>query len=211
MNTFVALDFETTNRYPSSVYSIGLVFVEDSQITDTYYRLIKPYPNFYNYFNTLIHGIARSDRDSLGGVVSCVVKGVSAGIGNPIFNKLSSRLAAAMMSIPSAKGFDYGAGFEAAAMRGSEHNDIFVADSDGISTATNRSGGIQGGISNGEDIYFRVAFKPVASIGKQQQTVDTHGNARTIEIRGRHDVCIVPRVVPVVESLAALVILDLML
>ncbi len=191
MNTFVALDFETTNRYPSSVYSIGLVFVEDSQITDTYYRLIKPYPNFYNYFNTLIHGIARSDRDSLGGVVSCVVKGVSAGIGNPIFNKLSSRLAAAM--------------------RGSEHNDIFVADSDGIRTATNLSGGIQGGISNGEDIYFRVAFKPVASIGKQQQTVDTHGNARTIEIRGRHDVCIVPRVVPVVESLAALVVLDLML
>ncbi len=155
--------------------------------------------------------LARSDRDSLGGVVSCVVKGVSAGIGNPIFNKLSSRLAAAMMSIPSAKGFDYGAGFEAAAMRGSEHNDIFVADSDGIRTATNRSGGIQGGISNGEDIYFRVAFKPVASIGKRQQTVDTHGNARTIEVRGRHDVCIVPRVVPVVESLAALVVLDFML
>ena len=152
--------------------------------------------------------LARSDRDSLGGVVSCVVKGMSAGIGNPIFNKLSSRLAAAMMSIPSAKGFDYGAGFEAAAMRGSEHNDIFIADSDGIRTATNRSGGIQGGISNGEDIYFRVAFKPVATLMQSQPALDSQGNIVEMQGKGRHDPCVVPRAVPIVEAMTAMVLLD---
>lgn len=154
---------------------------------------------------------AQADNDSLGGVVTCIVTSVPYGVGNPIFDKLSSRLAAAMLSIPSSKGFDYGKGFDASSMRGSEHNDLFVNDHGKLRPATNRSGGIQGGISNGEDIYFRVAFKPVSSIGKPQQTVDIHGNNRTIAIGGRHDVCIVPRVLPVVESLAALVILDLML
>lgn len=155
--------------------------------------------------------LAQAEKDSLGGVVTCIVTGVPYGVGNPVFDKLSSRLAAAMLSIPSAKGFDYGAGFEAASMRGSEHNDPFIDDNGKIRPVTNRSGGIQGGISNGEDIYFRVAFKPVSSIGKPQQTVDIYGNTRTVEIGGRHDICIVPRVLPVVESLAAMVILDFML
>lgn len=154
---------------------------------------------------------AQRDGDSLGGVVCCIVSGVPAGrVGNPIFDKLSSRLAAAMLTIPSAKGFDYGDGFELAAMRGSAANDIFTNRGGSVRTATNHSGGIQGGISNGEDIMFRVAFKPVPSIGRPQQTVDIHGAERTIEIRGRHDVCIVPRVLPVVEALAALVVLDMM-
>ncbi|SFG60312.1 chorismate synthase [Prevotella sp. KH2C16] len=150
----------------------------------------------------------KADGDTVGGTVTCVVKGCPAGLGEPEFDKLHARLGAAMLSINAAKGFEYGEGFRSAALRGSEMNDPFVSTDGRIHTATNHSGGIQGGISNGEDIYFRVAFKPVATLLREQQTVDTDGNAVTLKARGRHDPCVVPRAVPVVEAMAAMVILD---
>lgn len=146
--------------------------------------------------------------DTVGGIVTCVVKGVPAGIGAPLYNKLSSSLAAAMLSINAAKGFDYGEGFESVTGRASMQNDIFYDDNGAINTRTNRSGGIQGGISNGQDIYFRVAFKPVATILHEQPTVGVDGKDTIISARGRHDPCVVPRAVPVVEAMAALTILD---
>ncbi|MBQ2421524.1 MAG: chorismate synthase [Flavobacteriales bacterium] len=147
----------------------------------------------------------RAAGDSVGGVVTCVVKGVPVGLGEPIFDRLEARLAAAMMSIPASKGFEVGSGFAGSVMRGSEHNDIFV---EGGRTATNRSGGIQGGISNGMDIYFRVAFKAVATIMKEQETIDVDGRKTTLKARGRHDPCVVPRAVPVVEAMTALTLAD---
>ena len=146
--------------------------------------------------------------DTIGGIVTCVAKGVPAGIGAPLYNKLSSALAAAMLTINAAKGFDYGDGFSSVTGRGSMQNDIFYNNDGTIDTRSNHSGGIQGGISNGQDIYFRVAFKPVATILREQPTVDTNGNDTTISARGRHDPCVVPRAVPVVEAMAALTILD---
>ena len=146
--------------------------------------------------------------DTVGGVVTCVVKGVPVGLGEPLYNKLSSSLASAMLSINAAKGFEYGNGFAAAAGRGSQQNDIFYNNGDGIATRTNNSGGIQGGISNGNDIYFRVAFKPVATLLVEQPTVTTDGSETLLQARGRHDPCVVPRAVPVVEAMAALVLLD---
>ncbi|MDE6484625.1 MAG: chorismate synthase [Duncaniella sp.] len=151
---------------------------------------------------------ARAAGDSLGGIVACTISGVPAGVGEPVFGKLQSRLASAMLSIPAAKGFDYGMGFAGAAARGSEVIDPFLPD---FSTAANHSGGIQGGISNGADIYFRVAFKPVATMMRPIDTVDRHGNPVTVQPRGRHDVCVVPRAVVVVESMAALTMLDAIL
>lgn len=156
--------------------------------------------------------MVKSDGDSIGGVITCVIKGVKPGAGQPLFDKLQSRLAAAMMSIPAAKGFDYGMGFEGCTNRGSEMNDRFVRLADNsITTATNHSGGIQGGISNGNDIYFRVAFKPVATLLRTIDTLDDHGNEITLETRGRHDPCVLPRAVPVVEAMAAMTILDALL
>jgi chorismate synthase len=152
-----------------------------------------------------------AEGDSTGGVISCVCRGIPAGWGEPAFDKLEALLAQTMMSIPAAKGFEVGAGFAAASMRGSEHNDLFVRKENGIGTLTNRSGGIQGGISNGEPIYFRIAFKPTATIGREQVTVDYKGNAATLKPAGRHDPCVVPRAVPVVESMAALVLADMAL
>ena len=146
--------------------------------------------------------------DTIGGVVTCVAKGVPAGIGAPLYNKLSSSLAHAMLTINAAKGFDYGDGFASVTGRGSQQNDIFYNDNGSINTRTNHSGGIQGGISNGQDIYFRVAFKPVATILCEQPTVGVDGEDTTISARGRHDPCVVPRAVPVVEAMAALTILD---
>lgn len=146
--------------------------------------------------------------DTVGGVVTCVVKGAPAGLGEPLYDKLSARLAQAMLSINAAKGFEYGNGFAAAAGRGSQQNDIFCNKDGRITTLTNNSGGIQGGISNGEDIYFRVAFKPVATILMEQPTINSAGESTVIAARGRHDPCVVPRAVPVVEAMAALVILD---
>lgn len=150
-----------------------------------------------------------ADGDTLGGIIECVVHGAPAGLGEPVYGKLHARLAAAMMSIPSVHGFEYGDGFEMAAKHGSEVMDTFEKRADGsIGTVTNHSGGIQGGISNGEDIVMRVAFKPVPTLMRDIPTVDLDGNPVTLPPRGRHDVCVVPRAVPVVEAMAALVILD---
>jgi chorismate synthase len=152
---------------------------------------------------------AKKERDSVGGMVTCVCRGVPAGWGEPVFDKLHALLAHAMLSIPAARGFDCGAGFASAAMRGSEHNDAFVARPDGgLATATNRSGGIQGGISNGMPVVFRVAFKPAPTIARPQATSDYEGRAVTLETGGRHDPCVVIRAVPVVEAMAALVLAD---
>jgi chorismate synthase len=158
----------------------------------------------------LISGTARA-ADSVGGIVSCVCRKIPTGLGEPVFDKLDAVLAQAMLSIPAAKGFDIGSGFSAAAMRGSAHNDPFVKKGNRLGTRTNHSGGVQGGISNGEPIVFRVAFKPTATIGKPQETVDYDGNPVTLSGKGRHDPCVVPRAVPVVEAMAALVLGDMVL
>ena len=145
--------------------------------------------------------------DTIGGVITCVVEGCPAGLGEPEFGKLHAQLGNAMLSINAVKGFEYGDGFDMASHRGSEVNDLFDPDGSHV-TLTNHSGGIQGGISNGEDICFRVAFKPVATLLRPQATIDTDGNATQLEVKGRHDPCVLPRAVPVVEAMAAMVILD---
>ena len=151
----------------------------------------------------------KAEGDTIGGIITCVVKGCPVGLGEPEFGKLHAELGAAMLSINAVKGFEYGDGFESATRRGSEVNDRFVAnDEKTITTLTNHSGGIQGGISNGQDIYFRVAFKPVATLLQPQQTVDMEGNETTLTARGRHDPCVLPRAVPVVEAMAAMTIFD---
>jgi chorismate synthase len=151
----------------------------------------------------------KADGDTIGGIITCVIKGCPAGLGEPEFGKLHAELGSAMLGINAVKGFEYGDGFEFATKRGSEVNDRFVSNGDGtITTTTNHSGGIQGGISNGEDIFFRVAFKPVATLLQPQQTVDLEGNETTLTARGRHDPCVLPRAVPVVEAMAAITILD---
>lgn len=146
--------------------------------------------------------------DTVGGVITCVVKGCPAGVGEPEFGKLNAALGSAMLSINAVKGVEIGEGFGLTTMRGSEANDIFYNDNGRIATRTNHSGGIQGGISNGQDIYLRVAFKPVATLLMEQPTVDIHGNETTLTARGRHDPCVLPRAVPIVEAMAAMTILD---
>lgn len=150
----------------------------------------------------------RLERDTIGGVVTCVVKNTPVGLGEPVFDKLHAELGKAMLSINAVKGFEYGSGFEGVTLRGSQHNDEFVNEAGKIRTKTNHSGGVQGGISNGEDIYFNVAFKPVATIMQDQNTVDKEGNEAVVSGKGRHDPCVVPRAVPIVEAMAALVIAD---
>ena len=150
----------------------------------------------------------KGEGDTIGGVITCVIKGCPAGLGEPEFGKLHADLGAAMLSINAVKGFEYGEGFSGVTARGSEQNDIFIPGPNGITTATNHSGGIQGGISNGQDIYFRVAFKPVATLLMEQDTVDIEGNPTTLTAKGRHDPCVLPRAVPVVEAMAAMTILD---
>lgn len=147
----------------------------------------------------------RADGDTVGGTVECVIKNVPKGLGEPVFDKLHAELGKAMLSINAVKGFEYGSGFEGTRMRGSEHNDHFNKDG---STQTNLSGGIQGGISNGMDIYFKVAFKPVATLMQKQQTINSKGEEVEMQGKGRHDPCVVPRAVPIVEAMAALVIAD---
>lgn len=147
----------------------------------------------------------KGQGDTIGGIITCVVKGCPVGLGEPEFGKLHAALGAAMLGINAVKGFEYGAGFSCVNKRGSELNDIFTQ---GYHTATNNSGGIQGGISNGEDIYFRVAFKPVATLLMEQQTIDKDGNPTTLTARGRHDPCVLPRAVPIVEAMAAMTVLD---
>jgi chorismate synthase len=153
-------------------------------------------------------GQLKAVGDTTGGVISCTITGVPAGLGEPVFDKLHADLAKAMMSINAVKGFEYGSGFMGASMKGSEHNDLFVNKGGVIRTLTNHSGGIQGGISNGEDIYFRVAFKPVSTLMKDQVTVGLSGDPAILQAKGRHDVCVVPRALPIVEAMAALVIAD---
>jgi chorismate synthase len=151
------------------------------------------------------------EGDTLGGMISCQIIGVPAGIGEPVFDKLHAELGKAMLSINAVKGFEFGSGFRSITMKGSEHNDLMTSENNRIDFLTNHSGGIQGGISNGAPIYFNVAFKPVSSIKKSQNTIDTNNKQVEITIKGRHDVCVVPRAVPIVEAMAALVIMDFML
>jgi chorismate synthase len=153
----------------------------------------------------------RLDRDTIGGIVTCVIKNTPVGLGEPVFDKLHAELGKAMLSINAVKGFEYGSGFEGVSLRGSQHNDEFYNDGDRIRTKTNHSGGIQGGIANGEDIYFNVGFKPVATIMQDQPSVDKHGNETVVSGKGRHDPCVVPRAVPIVEAMAALVLVDFLL
>ena len=150
----------------------------------------------------------KSEGDTIGGVITCVAKGVPVGLGEPVFGRLHAQLGAAMLSINAVKGFEYGLGFYFAEKRGSEVNDIFACENGKITTTTNNSGGIQGGISNGEDIYFRVAFKPVATLLRDIETIDAEGNNITLHAKGRHDPCVLPRAVPIVEAMTAIVILD---
>jgi len=150
----------------------------------------------------------KAEGDTIGGIITCVIKGCPAGIGEPEFGKLHASLGAAMLSINAVKGFEYGEGFEGVTSRGSEQNDVFRSENGQILTDSNHSGGIQGGISNGQDIYFRVAFKPVATILTEQNTVDKDGNDTVFTAQGRHDPCVLPRAVPIVEAMAAMEILD---
>lgn len=150
----------------------------------------------------------RKNRDTVGGVVSCVIKSCPAGLGEPVFDKLHAELGKAMLSINAVKGFEYGSGFEGVKMFGSQHNDAFYKEGETVKTRTNFSGGVQGGISNGEDIYFRVAFKPVATLMMDQESLNEKGKTVTVSGKGRHDPCVVPRAVPIVEAMAAVVLAD---
>jgi len=154
---------------------------------------------------------ARNEGDTLGGIIRCRINGLEAGIGEPVFDKLNAKLAHAIMSINAVKGIEIGSGFDSVEMKGSEHNDAFIMKDGQISTKTNNSGGIQAGISNGEPIFINTAFKPIASIMQEQQTIDKYGNNKSILIKGRHDVCVVPRAVPIVEAMAAITIMDYLL
>lgn len=174
-----------------------------------------PEPEKAKEMEALIAEMKR-EGDTIGGVVTCVIKGCPVGLGEPEFDKLHAQLGAAILSINAAKGFEYGEGFASASYRGSQQNDVFIPSSDkqqthDIKTKTNHSGGIQGGISNGEDIYFRVAFKPVATLLMEQETVNKEGEATKIDVHGRHDPCVLPRAVPIVEAMAAMTILDALL
>jgi chorismate synthase len=150
----------------------------------------------------------KSNGDSVGGIVTCLIKGCPVGLGEPVFDKLHADLGKAMLSINAVKGFEYGSGFKGTELKGSEHNDEFQNINGKITTKSNHSGGVQGGISNGMDIYFNVAFKPVATIMKSQESLDTNGNSAIVEGKGRHDPCVVPRAVPIVEAMAALTLAD---
>ncbi|HAV12596.1 MAG TPA: chorismate synthase [Opitutae bacterium] len=166
-----------------------------------------PHPETAEKMVERIRGM-RSEGDSVGGIIECRIRNLPVGLGVPVFDRLEADLAKAMLSIPATKGFEVGSGFEGSLMRGSEHNDTFINKDGSIGTSSNRSGGVQGGISNGEDLIFRVAFKPTATIIQNQNTVDKDGNETELMGRGRHDPCVVPRAVPIVESMAALVIID---
>lgn len=194
--------------YVSAVGSINIAKAADIDLTTTEDNIIRcPSPSVATEMIDLVRAV-RKDGDTVGGIVSCLITGCPAGLGDPVFDKLHADLGKAMMSINAVKGFEYGEGFKAAAMRGSDHNDAFARDGDKVVTETNHSGGIQGGISNGMDINCRVAFKPVATIVQSQSSVNEAGESVTVEGKGRHDPCVVPRAVPIVEAMAALVIVD---
>lgn len=166
-----------------------------------------PDPEIAKQMGDYIYNI-KGEGDTVGGVISCVVKGCPIGLGQPVFGKLHAALGNAMLSINAAKGFEYGQGFGSMNLKGSQQNDLFYNDNGHIALRTNRSGGIQGGISNGEDIYFRVAFKPVATVLMEQPTVDMNGRETVLQARGRHDACVLPRAVPIVEAMTAMTLLD---
>lgn len=151
----------------------------------------------------------RRDKDSVGGVITCVVKNAPIGLGEPVFDKFHAQMGKAMLGINAVKGFEYGLGFKATELKGSQHNDEFFMDGDQIRTKTNRSGGVQGGITNGEDVYMNVAFKPIATILKEQNTVNKQGEEIVSTVKGRHDPCVLPRAVPIVEAMAAMVMVDM--
>ena len=200
------------NAYVSKVGTVEIekAYTElDLQNTET--NIVRcPDKKYAEKFISIIDQ-ARKNRDTVGGIISCVITGCPVGIGEPIFRKLHAELGKAMLSINAVKGFEYGSGFKGSEMYGSEHNDQFEIKGDKIKTKSNYSGGIQGGISNGEDIYFNVAFKPVSTIMKDQSSVDSENNKVTVKGKGRHDPCVVPRAVPIVESMAANVLVDLYL
>lgn len=200
------------NAYVSKVGTVEIekAYTElDLQNTET--NIVRcPDKKYAEKFISIIDQ-ARKNRDTVGGIISCVITGCPVGIGEPIFGKLHAELGKAMLSINAVKGFEYGSGFKGSEMYGSEHNDQFEIKGDKIKTKSNYSGGIQGGISNGEDIYFNVAFKPVSTIMKDQKSVDSKNKVVTLKGKGRHDPCVVPRAVPIVESMAANVIVDLYL
>lgn len=203
----------TINAWVSQVGSIGMPYppnnIDYGFIESNDVRC--PDPKLAEEMIQLIKQI-RKDGDTIGGSVTCNITGVPVGLGEPVFDKLHAELGKAILSINACKGFEYGSGFDGISMKGSEHNDSFFAKDEGnIATKTNFSGGIQGGISNGMDIYFRAAFKPVATIIPAQDSVDKYGQNTIIMGKGRHDPCVVPRAVPIVESMAALVLADFML
>ena len=199
----------TIQAYTSQVGNIALAHdYQHYDLSQTEQNAVRcPDPEKAREMEDLILQV-KGEGDTIGGVISCVIKGCPVGLGEPEFGKLHAVLGQAMLSINAVKGFEYGAGFEGVTARGSEQNDLFSNENGRITTRTNHSGGIQGGISNGQDIYFRVAFKPVATILQEQATVDLEGNATTLKAKGRHDPCVLPRAVPVVEAMAAMAILD---
>ncbi len=200
----------TVQAYVSGVGHIALETpYQDLDLSQTEATSVRcPDLQTANAMETLIKAV-KKDGDTIGGVVSCIIRGCPAGLGEPVFDRLHADLAKAMLSINACKGFEYGSGFGGTAMRGSVHNDVFFRSDDGhIRTRSNHSGGIQGGISNGMDIYFRVAFKPVATIMQTQESINSAAESVKISGRGRHDPCVVPRAVPIVEAMSALVVAD---
>jgi chorismate synthase len=201
----------TINAYVSQVGEIGIKkSAAELDLSQTEKNIVRcPDPEIAAEMIGLIEKV-RKEGDTVGGIVSCIAKNVPAGLGEPVFDKLHADLGKAMLSINAVKGFEFGSGFSGSSMRGSEHNDIFIPGTGNrkIVTATNRSGGIQGGISNGEELYFRVAFKPVATIIQKQRTVNSKGQAVEMSGKGRHDPCVVPRAVPIVEAMCAIVLVD---
>ncbi|MBR5332250.1 MAG: chorismate synthase [Muribaculaceae bacterium] len=188
----IALENDYT-KYDHSLIETNDVRCPDSEVASQMHNLIAE---------------VKADGDTIGGIITGVIKGCPVGLGDPAFGKLHARLGEAMLSINAAKGFEYGMGFNGIGCRGSEMIDHFINNNGKISTTTNNSGGIQGGVSNGEDIYFRVAFKPVATLLKEVKTIDKDGNPTILKAKGRHDPCVLPRAVPIVEAMAAIVILD---
>ncbi len=199
------------NAYVSQVGELKAPPYTQLDLSKTEDNIVRcPHPATAEKMIALIDEV-RLSRDTIGGLVTCVIKNTPVGLGEPVFDKLHAELGKAMLSINAVKGFEYGSGFDGVALRGSQHNDEFYNDGTKIRTKTNHSGGVQGGISNGEDIYFNVAFKPVATIMQDQPSVDKEGNETIVSGKGRHDPCVVPRAVPIVEAMAALVIADFLL
>jgi chorismate synthase len=201
----------TVNAYVSQVGELKTPHYSQLDLSLTESNIVRcPHPETAEKMIALIDQV-RLDRDTIGGIVTGVVRNTPVGLGEPVFDKLHAELGKAMLSINAVKGFEYGSGFEGIHLRGSQHNDEFYNDGSRVRTKTNYSGGIQGGISNGEDIYFNVAFKPVATIMQDQHTVDKSGNEAVVSGKGRHDPCVLPRAVPIVEAMTALVIADFLL